>query len=389
MTGILHLIDSYRIGGPGKTILNCARFIDQARFRVHVASFTHPDPSRNELAGAARVTGIPCLHLAERGTTTRHHVSSIREYVRRNRISILHTHGYLSDVFGFLATRRLPVAVVTTHHGWIRNNLKQRLAVRLAVSLTRALDGVEVVSEALRAELPAPVRRSDKVTVIHNAIVLSDYVSQNRRQQVRSSLAVAPDGLLLGVIGRLSVEKGCLEMLEAFEEIARMFHSAHLVFAGEGPLGKELSERVRVRGLQGRVHFVGHQAHVQPFYEASDIIVSPSRTEGLSNVLLEALAFERPVVATRVGGNAEIVEDGIGGLLVEPRSSSSIASAVSRLIRDDRARERLGRNGRARIERQFTFDIRMRREERFYDRILEARNLPVPVTVPDATRSSA
>ncbi len=389
MTEVLHLIDSYRIGGPGKTILNSARFIDRTRFRVHVASFTHPDPSRNELADAARTAGIPYLHLAEEGATIRQHLSSIRDYVRRNRISILHTHGYLSDVLGFLAARRLPVAVVTTHHGWIRNNRRQRLAVRLATALTRFLDGIELVSETLRAELPASVRRSDKVAVVHNAIVLSDYVPQDRRQQIRGRLGVGRDECLLGVIGRLSVEKGCLEMLEAFEKIAQTFDYAHLVFVGEGPLCKELSERVRERGLQGRVHFAGHQAQVQPFYEASDIIVSPSRTEGLSNVLLEALAFERPVAATRVGGNAEIIEDGVSGLLVEPRSVSSIASAVSQLIRDERARERLGRNGRERVESHFTFEVRMGKEERFYDRILLARKPAAAVAIPDASRSSA
>ena len=375
---ILHLIDTARIGGPGKTILNSARFIDHKRFHIHVGAFTGFDPSRNEFASAVSGAGIPLLSLPERRRFDLGHVAAIRAYVRTHDVRIVHTHGYKSDVLGWLATRGLDVAIVTTHHGWIRNSRRQTLFTRIAGKLSARFDGVEVVSRRLLDALPAGLRQSGRVAVVHNALVLDDYRQAGRRDQCRIQLGLSSSEVLLGAVGRLSIEKGCFEMVDAFEVVLATHNHARLVFVGEGPLDAELRRLVAQRNLGWAVQFVPHQRDVRPFYEAIDVLVCPSRTEGLSNVIMEAMAFGRPVVATRVGGNVELVDDAVTGLLVAPQQPAVMAEGLNQLIREAELRSRFGIAAQARIRAAFSFEARMRREEAFYEKILEPRRQSRP-----------
>jgi glycosyltransferase involved in cell wall biosynthesis len=376
MIDVLHLIDTYRIGGPGKTIINSALFIDRARFRIHVGSFTDPvRTDRNEFARAVQANGIPYLELAETRRINLAHVGLIRRYVREHGVTIVHAHGYRTDALGYVATRGLPVAFVTTHHGWIRNNGRQELMARSALQLCRRFDGVEVVSNRLLDELPRSVIRRGLAGVVHNGIVPADYRVGGHRGPIRQALGVSDGAILLGVVGRLSLEKGCHEMLDAFAIVAAAEPRAHLALIGEGPLRPALEARAREAAWGGRVHFTGHQSPVQPYYEAIDVLVSPSRTEGLSNAILEALVFEKPVVATRVGGNPEIVEDGVSALFVPAQDPPALAAALIRLLGDPALQASLVAGGRARIASAFTFDVRMRREEQFYADVLTRRGL--------------
>lgn len=371
MIDVLHLIDTYRIGGPGKTIINSARYIDPTRFRLHVGAFTDPDESRNEFARAVRAAGIPFLDLRETRRVNVDHIGQLRRYVRDAGIRVLHAHGYRSDLLGYAASLgfRRP-RLVTTHHGWIRNNPRQEMMTKLVLRLCRRFDGVEVVSDMLRRELPAALRDSPKVAVVHNAVVLDDYARRGARERLRAELGAGAADLLLGVFGRISIEKGCLEMVEAFAEVAARRPAVRLVFVGEGPLAAEVGERVRAAGLTDRVRFLGHRHPIQPYFEAIDVLVSPSRTEGISNVILEALATGTPVVATRVGGTPEIIEDRISGLLVAPEIPSVLAAAIDEVLADASLLAKLAEGGLARVVQQFSFSARMRKEEAFYDRVL-------------------
>jgi glycosyltransferase involved in cell wall biosynthesis len=372
MIEVLHLIDTARIGGPGKTIINSARFIDP-RFRVHVGAFTHADGSRHDFASAVTSAGIPLLALPETRRVDPAHIGLIRTYVREQNIAIVHAHGYRSDVISWLATRGTGVTLVTTHHGWIRNNWRQLLFTRLAARLSARFEGIEVVSRPLLEELPPAVRASGRVEVVHNAIVLDDYRSTGARAEQRRQLGLTEEHLLLGVVGRLSIEKGCLEMVDAFGLAHARHPNLRLAFVGEGPLDVELRRRVDEAGIQQAVQFVPHQREVRPVYEGIDILVCPSRTEGLSNVIMEAMAFGRPVVATRVGGNPELVDDGATGRLVEAQQPEAMANAIVELAADDRIRGEWGRQGQVRVREAFSFEARMRREERFYTRAIARR----------------
>jgi glycosyltransferase involved in cell wall biosynthesis len=374
---VLHLIDTYRIGGPGKTIINSARFISGA-YRIHVSSFVSRDASQNEFASAVRAADIPYLPLLETRRLDMTPVRELRDYVRAKDIRILHTHGYRSDVVGYLLSFVVPkLRVVTTHHGWIRNSAKQALVARVAIGLSSRLHGVSCVSAKLLEELPRALQSNKRAAVIHNAIVVQDYQPRGRRAEVRATLGLTDEDTLFGVIGRLSPEKGVTDVLEAFSTIAHLSPRTHLAYVGEGPMRPAIERMVAERSLSQRVHLIGHWHPIQPFYEATDVVVSPSWTEGLSNVLLESMAMERPIVATRAGGNDEIVEEGVSALLVPVGDTDALAAAMRRLVEDSVLAGRLAAAGLARVQRQFSFEARMEKEVAFYERIL-ARQVTQP-----------
>ena len=370
-TRVLHLIDSYRIGGPGKTIMNSARFIDNSRFNLLVASFAHRNESLNEFGRAVTKAGIPYHGIVERKRFDLSQAAVIRDLLSRERIDIFHSHGYKSDVLGYLACRRLPkTSFVTTHHGWIENRISQKAVTRLALALTRTMDGVVCVASHLMDRLPSRVRNSGKAALIHNALVMQDYKPGGHREKVRSELGVGGDHTLIGVVGRLSEEKGCLAALAAFRSLARRMEDVYLVYFGDGPLEQELHDAVDMDGLRGKVLFAGHRSPVQPWLEGLDMLLSPSRTEGLSNVLLEAQAFRIPVVATRVGGNGEIIRDGVSGILVPPERPDLMAAGLERLLLDRVQAREMAEAGYRVVAQKFSFETRMRRMESFYDRLL-------------------
>lgn len=371
MIDVLHLIDTYRIGGPGKTIINSARFIDRSAYRVHVAAFLHPDDAKNDFAHAVAAAGIPLLPLRETSRFPVSFIGALRAYVRREGIRIVHPHGYRSDAIAYVATRRLPgVAVVTTHHGWIRNSRKQDLIARGATQLASRFDGLEVVSGKLFADLPARLRRRDTTAIVHNGIVVEDYARRGVRDEARARFGLGRERPVLGVVGRLSVEKGVLEMVDAFTRVRAAGVDADLVFAGDGPLAGEIVRLANGAGVAPHVHLVGHQARVQDLYEALDVVVVPSRTEGICNVILEALTMGVPVVATRVGGTPEIIDDAVSGVLVPSEDPGAMAAALLDLLRAPARRDALVAGGRARIDAAFSFPARMRKEEALYQRVL-------------------
>lgn len=152
--------------------------------------------------------------------------------------------------------------------------------------------------------------------------------------------------------------------------IAAVESSARLVMVGDGPLRPTLEARARDLGLNGAVRFLGAVPRAASFLPHFDVFVLSSVWEGMSNSLLEAMAAGRPVVATRVGGNPEVVVDGETGLLVPPRDPRALADAVLRLLGDPALAGRLGEAARRRVESQFTLEQMVSRMQELYDQLL-------------------
>lgn len=375
---VLHFIDHDRVGGPGKTIINCAKYADRSRFEIHAAFFANG--CGTDFAKAVENEGIPRLVLRDRNGIEWNHIKGLREYIRREKIKILHTHGYKTDFLG-LMQRGLAgePALVTTHHGWICNNARQNIYAMTGRGLSRWFDGVILVSESMERFLPAAVRKSGSFTIIHNAIVMEDYetaLSGGKGPGIRKRFAVGAGDMLIGVIGRLSEEKGCLEMLLAFHELQKVRKNFKLMFVGEGGLRAGMERTARELGLCEKVIFAGYMDPVAPVYREIDVLVCPSRTEGLSNVILEAMACRVPVIATAVGGNTEIISAGHNGIIISRAAAEELAGPLLELAGRRELREKLVRNAYQTVKKKFSFSARMRKEEEFYLSIMLKRSRP-------------
>jgi glycosyltransferase involved in cell wall biosynthesis len=224
---------------------------------------------------------------------------------------------------------------------------------RLDAWLLRHADRVVVVSEATGRLIESTGVPRRIIRVIPNAIDATDEV-QTDGTNFRRQCGAGSNDLLIGVVGRLSPEKGQAVFLEAFTEVLKFVGTARAVLVGDGQDMTALKKLVLVKGLEDRVTFPGHQTDMPPIYAALDLVVIPSLSEGLPNVLLEAMAYRKSVVATRVGGIPEVMQHGLARFLVPPRDAKAMADTIIELLRNPALRREVGEAGARRVREAFS-----------------------------------
>lgn len=371
---VLHLRDTHEIGGPGKTILESFRAIDHDRFCLHLGVFRAPgDPEDTPFLAAAREIGMPLHEVPASGPYDLRQIRRLAAIVRDGHFDIVHAHEAVSDALTYAMSFVHRVPILSTAHGWIANSRKGRFMVGLDKRILRRFDRVIAVSDKMRRDLVDAGVPAAKVTLLHNAIVLDNY----RRADGPGSLETLvgtrlPDPVLVS-IGRLSPEKGHADLVDALAMVAAEGRRVSAVLAGDGPSRADLEQRVRTAGLDGWVHFPGYVTQPGRLLQDADLMVLPSHTEGLPNAALEALAMEVPVLATRVGGTPEVIEDGATGRLVPARSPKDLAAAILDFLDHRSTWQAWARRGHDMVEEQFDFKARTRKLEALYVEMIEKR----------------
>jgi glycosyltransferase involved in cell wall biosynthesis len=216
----------------------------------------------------------------------------------------------------------------------------------------------------------APWLDPSRLSVIHNGIDVERFAAASPL-----ALALPPDALVIGFVGRFSPEKGLPELADAWLRMAGALPAAHLVLAGSGPLEAEL--RARLAGAP-RVHWFGFEEDVAAMMKAFDVLAVPSYEEGFGLVAAEAMAAGVPVVASRVGGLVEVVDDGRTGCLVPPRNALALADALLLLANDPDRRRRMGAAGEERARRCFSLERMLDRYESLLEAVAAGGRPPAP-----------
>jgi glycosyltransferase involved in cell wall biosynthesis len=283
---------------------------------------------------------------------------------------LLHAHDYKTNLLGLLLGRCFKIPVVTTLHGYVSRGGRLELyyfADRLSLPL---MDHVVSVSSDLdhhanSVRVPK-VRRS----LIENAIDTDDYRRRSGLKAAKVALGIPVERYSIGAIGRLSEEKGFDLLIRAAHELLQQGVNLELLIAGTGDAEPQLRTLIANLGLDNRVRLLGHLSDVRPFLEALDVFALSSHREGLPNVLLEAMALEVPVVATRVNGVPRLVIDGENGLLVEAGTVEGLTLGIRKLIEDIDLRSKLAAAGRRTVVERFSFCARMAKVRGVYDGLL-------------------
>ena len=358
-------------GGPEKTILNSPRFLAPYGYRTLCAYLHPPDEQGFEaVRNLARQCQTPLVEIEDRGAVDLRVVRRLLDLCRSERVTIWHGHDYKTNLLGLLLRPFWPMRLVTTVHGWVEKSWRLSLYYAIDRLCLRRYDAVICVSEDLLETCLAHRVPAQRAVLIENAIDVHEYTRRRSIAEAKVRLGFDPDRLLVGAVGRLSAEKNFAGLVAAVGRLIRDGVAFDLAIAGEGPERERLESLIEQFRLAGHVRLLGHRSDMNDLYEAMDVFVLSSLREGLPNVLLEAMALEVPVVATRIAGIPRVISDGCNGLVVEPGQTEPLAAALGRLVRDAELRARLAIEGRRTIEARFSFAVRMEKVHAVYQRVL-------------------
>jgi glycosyltransferase involved in cell wall biosynthesis len=288
--------------------------------------------------------------------------------LREDGVDIVHCHNYGPLVYGALSARMSAQrGVVYTAHG---AKTSARRATRRFQRLGLVGPIVFVSEDARRVAVAAGAVDARGTRVILNGIDVDAYARDAAcRERIRRSLGVPAAAPVAGIVARLTPAKDHVNLFEAFVRVRRSLPDARLVVVGDGELRDDLHRAVRERALDDAVIFTGRRDDVADVLSAIDVFVLSSATEGLALTLIEAMAAGLPVVATRVGGNTEVVVEGETGRIVPPRDAAALAAALTETLSDAAGAREMGARGRRRAREKFGIAAMTEQYRALYDRI--------------------
>jgi glycosyltransferase involved in cell wall biosynthesis len=348
---ILHIISSGGMYGAEAVILNLSRTLNEGAHRSLLGVFSNFSNPNIQLHECASREGIESHLISCGGQIDLSAIAGIRELVSLTGADVVHAHGYKADIYVYCALRNAGIPIISTCHTWYDNDRKARFYGVVDRFVLRSYAKVVAVSEDVRLRLIRAGVRAKKISVIGNGIDLRpfDYAPAILKKELGWSAYP-----LVGLVGRLAVEKGVDVFLLAAARVLAQRSDAKFVVAGDGPDRSELDALIDKLGIYGSVRMLGRRDDMPSLYASLDVMVSSSRLEGLPIAILEGMASRLPVVATAVGEVPSVVRDGRTGVLVPSQDMESLAIAILELLRNPAQRERLGSAARQLIEDEFS-----------------------------------
>lgn len=364
---VLHIIDSLHLGGAQEVVLNLAT-CGSARFRHEVATMHGHGIYWDRL----RQAGVK-VHSLSPHKFLPFYFASIPWRLLADRPDILHCHLIPSNIIAKPLGALLGVPVVINHdHTNDTRRAESRLLLALDRFSNRFASHIVAVSASCREflitreSIPA-----NDVTLVPNAIDLRRFSpSTAMRDQARIELGLPASARVVAGVGRLNPQKNFSLFLDIAAQLAPRFPGLHFLLAGDGPEEKMLREKAAALGIADRVTFSGYVADTRLVYLAADVLLMPSRYEGLPMTLLEAMAMGLPVVASQLDGIAEVIGDGREGFLVPSDNTSLFVELTAALLQDAELSSRIAQNARAKIEASFSVERMTSAVEEIYDRFL-------------------
>ena len=379
---VLFLIDRFpqRMGGAEGTLLKITRLLPATRYRCSVVTFAI-DPTFEDIRGLfqcplhilpmQRTYDLGALKVAMR----------IARIIRKENVSIVHTFFHTSDLWGGLIAKLSgsPVLISSRRDMGLNRSTKHRWGYRI---LRGMFDQVQAVSDQVRSfSISNDGLPPERVVTLRNGVDLQEVDAIKALPRSDSALGVAEASHLITTVGNIRPVKGTDVLVKTAALVCKEFPRAVFVVIGranDSDYFRGLQEQTTSLGLSRNVRFLGLRSDVISILKASDVFFLPSRSEGLSNALLEAMACQLPCVVTDVGGNAEVVANGESGFLVASEDAQSAADRILGLLRDPVAARRMGESGRNIVEESFAAQAMVDRLVGLYDELLDAKHAPSP-----------
>lgn len=371
MLKVLQLIPTFDRAGAEKQMVILAKRLPRDRFHVEVAALTRFGPLESELRDA----GIPVTAIGKRFKVDPIALLGLTCFLKARSFDVVQTWIFAANTYGRAAAwmAHIPVVVVAEMavdlwKGHVDRSIDRQLSTRC----DRLVGNSHAVVEFYQ-KLGVP---TEKIAMIYSGVEDQQYPDVDP-QAIRTTLGFETTAPLILFAGRLAGQKRVDDLLKALDLLQYVQPDVRTVIAGDGPLRDCLEETSHAYDLDDRVRFLGHREDVPTLLAASDVVVLPSAFEGLPNIVLEAMRFRKPVVATAAPGTTEVVIDGETGLLVPVGNPPLLARAIRDIIRDPIMAARFGEAGQARVEAQFRADTMVEQFAELYEELARSKGLAV------------
>ena len=371
---VFYLLDSLNVGGTETQAVELALRMPLSEYEITLGCLTAKGPLLEKLQGSAVRVEEFHPNGGLDSPTGFYEMLRLAAYLRRERFDVMHAHDLWSNLMGVPAARMARVhAIISSqrdlsHFDWYRG-IKGKMLRRIQRMSNVLLANATPIRDALIAKDGFP---PTKLVVIHNGVDTSRFQrgKRDRTRFVPGSVA----GKLVVLVGNMHSDvKGHPWLIEAAPAVLKEFPDTRFVLAGDGEARPEFERQVRERGLGESFVFLGARSDIPDILASCDIGVLPSKAEGLSNALLEYMAAGLPTIVSRVGGNPELVQDGVTGLLVPPQNSKALEVALLRVLRDEEFARRLADAGRQMATQDYSFERLVREVDALYTELLVER----------------
>ena len=397
---ILHLRASNFVGGPEKQLLSHAKLEHGGSFEVILGTFVGQCEGLQFLA-AIEKQGTPSLALPDNIFGRDNAVSVLERALREQNIALLCAHGYKADLLSMFAARRVGIPVAWFLRGWTGEDWKVSAYEALDRLFLPLATRVVCLSVTHGKELSGRRALRHKVRVVSNAVEVPDISPQQRaaaRRELRAKFNIPEDAPIVAIAGRLSPEKGATFFLKAIPEIVRDHSLTHFIAFGDGVMKSRLVDLAIELGVSAQVHFAGFRSDFRELLPGVDILVNPSLSEQMPNVVMEGMAAELPIVATTVGAVSELAGNEKSIELIPPGKPPAIAQAVLALLKRPEQAAVLARSARRHVQQAFSTACQQEAFHALYTELLVgsrqhpeslAKNFPVQPAAERSLRESA
>lgn len=321
---VAHLHSSLGVYGAERWTFALIKHLDKHEFESIVITLGTKDGA-DLFHKAVDAAGFKAYHIAVSGKLNPRALIQLRRMLVSHEIDILHTHGFKSDVLGYLATRNLPIKLVSTIHGWTPGEGRViRAYEAISRIFLKRFNKLYPLSPKLLHQLQQQKFAPSKLQLILNGVDLTLFEFRFRVQKKDEPIEFL-------FAGRICRPKGVFELVHAFAE-AKFSTPARLLIVGDGPDRSALENLAQSLKVADRVRFLGTVESIAPYLKSSDALVLPSHSEGIPRVVMEAFAAGVPVIGTAIAGIQQLVENEITGLLVPVGNSQALARALERLV---------------------------------------------------------
>lgn len=370
---ILHIYQNSKIGGVQQQLLGLLKAYNRELFHP---IFCCLGP-KEEMGKETEEIGIDFIHL-NRSRYNRFSpgiILDLHKLMKKKQIHVVRTHRYRSNLYGRLAAllAGVPAIIASVHDNYRTDKRPARRVINRILS--KITDKIVAVSEDIKKD----IIRYDKVDpskieVIPNGIDVERFNPKNTTD-IRKEFSLEESDIIIGFVGRIVPAKGLEYLLDAFPYVKEEFKSIKLLIVGEGSLVEELKEKAKKNSIFDNIIFTGRRRDIPEILSGINIFVMPSIAEGLPNALLEAMAMGKPIVATEVGGIPEVIKNRFNGILVPPRDTRALATAMKELIGNAQVAAKMGQAARDLVQDNFTIKAIAQKWQSLYLSILKEKGL--------------